>query len=132
MIRADLVIRDVREALTCAGPAPRAGGRQQDVSAIPHATIAALEGRIVFVGPTATAEAQVEPIPGARVIDGRQFSAVPGFVDAHTHAVYAGNRTGELRRRLAGASYAEIAAAGGGIVSTVKATREASEDELVA
>jgi imidazolonepropionase len=56
---------------------------------------------------------------------------VPGFVDAHTHVVFAGDRRDELRRRLAGATYAEIAAAGGGILSTVRATRAASEDELV-
>ncbi len=59
-------------------------------------------------------------------------SAVPGFVDAHTHAMFAGDRRDELRRRLSGTSYAEIAAQGGGIVSTVRATRQASEDELVA
>lgn len=56
---------------------------------------------------------------------------MPGFVDAHTHAIFAGDRRDELRRRLAGATYAEIAAAGGGIVSTVLATREASEADLV-
>ena len=71
-------------------------------------------------------------LPDARTIDGRSLSAVPGFVDAHTHAVFAGDRRHELRRRLAGASYAEIAAEGGGIVSTVRATREATEHELVA
>ena len=52
---------------------------------------------------------------------------VPGFVDAHTHVVFAGDRRAELRRRLAGATYAQIAADGGGIVSTVRATRDASE-----
>jgi imidazolonepropionase len=65
------------------------------------------------------------------VIDGRSLSVVPGFVDAHTHAMFAGDRRDELRRRLAGATYAEIAADGGGIVSTVRATRAASENELV-
>ena len=58
-------------------------------------------------------------------------SVVPGFVDAHTHAAFAGDRREELRRRLAGATYAQIAAAGGGIVATVAATRAASEDDLV-
>jgi imidazolonepropionase len=60
------------------------------------------------------------------------MSIVPGFVDAHTHAIFAGDRREELRRRLAGATYAEIAAAGGGILSTVAATRAASESQLVA
>jgi imidazolonepropionase len=67
-----------------------------------------------------------------RVIDGRGRSLVPGFVDGHTHVVFAGDRREELRRRLAGATYAEIAAAGGGILSTVRATRAASEDEMAA
>ena len=67
---------------------------------------------------------------GTRVIDGRGHSLVPGFVDGHTHVVFAGDRRDELRRRLGGATYAEIAAAGGGILSTVRATRAASEEEL--
>jgi imidazolonepropionase len=65
------------------------------------------------------------------VLDGRGRTVLPGFVDPHTHLVYAGDRRDELQRRLAGASYAEIAAAGGGIVSTVRATRGANEWELV-
>ena len=72
------------------------------------------------------------PLAGARQIDAGGQSVVPGFVDAHTHAVFAGDRCQELRLRLAGATYAEIAAAGGGIVSTVEATRAAPEDALVA
>jgi imidazolonepropionase len=69
--------------------------------------------------------------PDARVIDGRGHTVVPGFVDAHTHAVYGGDRRDELARRLGGATYAEIAAAGGGIVRTVTATRAATVDALV-
>ncbi len=65
------------------------------------------------------------------MLDAARGTVVPGFVDPHTHVVYAGDRREELRRRLAGATYAEIAASGGGIVSTVSATREASEDALV-
>ena len=72
-------------------------------------------------------------LSSAVVVDLRgRHSIVPGFVDAHTHAAFAGDRRDELRRRLAGASYADIAAAGGGIVSTVRATRAASESELIA
>jgi imidazolonepropionase len=66
------------------------------------------------------------------VIDARGGAVVPGFVDPHTHLVFAGDRRDELRRRLAGASYAHIAAGGGGIVSTVRATRAATSDEPVA
>ena len=60
-----------------------------------------------------------------------KLHGVPGFVDPHTHLVFAGDRRDELRRRLAGATYADIAASGGGIVKTVAATRAASEHELV-
>ncbi len=63
-------------------------------------------------------------------LDGRWIT--PGLIDCHTHLVYAGDRAHEFELRLAGASYEEIARAGGGIVSTVQATRAASEDDLVA
>jgi len=132
MPSADLVIRHARTILTCAGPAPRRGPAQRDACAIGDGAIAVRDGTIVFVGSTAECDRAVTPSPGARTIDGRDLSVVPGFVDAHTHVVFAGNRHEELRRRLAGATYAEIAAAGGGIVSTVEATRAASEDDLAA
>lgn len=93
--------------------------------------MASREGRIVFVGHESAFDAGVRAAPGAVVLDAARGTVVPGFVDPHTHVVYAGDRREELRRRLAGATYAEIAASGGGIVSTVRATREASEDALV-
>jgi imidazolonepropionase len=88
----------------------------------------------VFAGPERELPASLAASlarPDSTAIDGRGLSVVPGFVDAHTHAMFAGDRRHELRRRLAGATYAEIAAAGGGIVATVRATREASEEDLV-
>ena len=87
---------------------------------------------IVFAGRDADLPEGIASSSGAHVIDASRWSVVPGFVDAHTHAIFAGDRRDELRRRLAGATYAEIAAEGGGIVSTVRATREASETDLVA
>jgi imidazolonepropionase len=93
--------------------------------------VASRHGRIVFVGTEAAFDAGVQTTPDAEVIDAGGGTVLPGFVDPHTHVVYAGDRRDELRRRLAGASYAEIAAAGGGILSTVRATREASEDALL-
>ena len=101
------------------------------MSAIPPGVVASSHGRIVFVGSEAAFDAGVHTPPGAVIIDAGGGTVLPGFVDPHTHVVYAGDRREELRRRLAGASYAEIAAAGGGILSTVRATREASEDSLV-
>lgn len=130
MIDADLVVTNIRELLTCRGRAPLVGDRQREVTSIRDAALAAKDGRIVFVGSTREAEAIVS-VTGtgcSHTADG--YSVVPGFVDPHTHAVYAGDRRDELRRRLGGATYAEIAADGGGIVSTVAATRAASESEL--
>ncbi|MES1973851.1 MAG: imidazolonepropionase [Pseudomonadota bacterium] len=90
--------------------------------------IAARDGRILHAGPAAAAPHfdAVETIG----CDGRWIT--PGLIDCHTHLIHAGNRAHEFELRLAGASYEEIARAGGGIVSTMKATREASEDALVA
>ena len=132
MLDADLILTNAREILTCAGPAPLAGGRQSAVSSIKNATLAARDGTILFVGPAVDGARAVRPTADACVVDASAFSIVPGFVDAHTHAIFAGDRRDELRRRLAGATYAEIAAAGGGIVATVAATRAAAEDVLVA
>jgi imidazolonepropionase len=131
MTPADLIIRGARQLITCAGDAPRRGAAQADLGAIPDGAVAAFDGVIVYAGPTSELDATVSPAPGARVIEAAGHSLVPGFVDAHTHAVFAGDRRDELRRRLAGATYAQIAAEGGGIVATVRATREASESDLV-
>jgi imidazolonepropionase len=69
--------------------------------------------------------------PDGVTLDAAGGTVVPGFVDPHTHVIYAGDRREELRRRLAGATYAEVAASGGGILSTVRATRDATENALV-
>jgi len=131
VIHADLLVRNAREILTCAGRAPLAGASQRSATPISAASLASLDGRIVAVGTAAEVHNIITLTPGARLVDASGCSIVPGFVDAHTHAIFAGDRRDELRRRLAGATYAEIAAAGGGILSTVAATRAASEDELV-
>jgi len=95
---------------------------------IERGAVAAKDGRIVFAG--AAAELPTGWDAANRVgLDGRWVT--PGLIDCHTHLVYAGDRAHEFELRLAGASYEEIARAGGGIVSTVKATRAASEDALV-
>lgn len=127
-----LVLRHCKQLITCAGAAPRRGPEQGQLEIIPDGALAAAGDRIVFAGPTADLERAVAIPSDALVIDAREFSILPGFVDAHTHAVFAGDRRPELRRRLAGETYASIAASGGGIVSTVAATRAASEDDLVA
>jgi imidazolonepropionase len=129
-MNADFLIRHIRTLVTPVGPAPRRGDDQRHVVSIGNAAIASQNGRIVFVGHDEDCERAVSPTPGTEVLDGSGHTVVPGFVDPHTHVVFAGDRREELRRRLAGASYAEIAADGGGIIKTVRATREASEDDL--
>lgn len=91
--------------------------------------VAAQDGRIVFAGP------QSELPTGfgdAEIIDCEGRLITPGLIDCHTHLVHAGDRANEFEMRLAGASYEDVAKAGGGIVSSVRALRAASEDELVA
>jgi imidazolonepropionase len=132
-IPADLVLVHARWLLTCAGPAPRRGSAQAEVTAVEDGAIAVHDGRIRFAGPSHDLIPHLSPVTRVQVIDLQgQRSIVPGFVDAHTHAVFGGDRRAELRRRLAGETYARIAAEGGGIVSTVAATRNASESELAA
>ena len=132
MIAADFLIRNTSEVLTCAGPAPRRGPAQADARSIPGAAVAAHNGRIVFIGFESLLPHEVTLTPDATIVDAGGGAVVPGFVDAHTHVIFAGDRRGELRRRLTGASYEEIAGEGGGILSTVLATRSASESALAA
>jgi imidazolonepropionase len=132
LIPADFLIEHADLIATCAGPAPRRGLAQREISPLHDGVVAAFEGRIIWVGPARQLPDAVEVRKGATRIDARGCSVVPGFVDPHTHVVYAGDRRAELQRRLAGESYAAIAANGGGIVGTVGATRAATEEELVA
>jgi imidazolonepropionase len=131
-VRADFVIENASLVATCVGPAPRRGTAQHDISPLRNASVAAHNGRIVYAGPADGLAAHVDIAPDATRLDARGCAVVPGFVDPHTHLVFAGDRRHELQRRLAGATYAEITADGGGIVKTVEATRRASEDELAA
>jgi len=127
-----IIIRHAKTVFTCAGPAPRCGPAQGDARPIHDASIVAVDGVITHVGAADEADRLCPPGSAAAVIDASGGTVVPGFVDPHTHVVFAGDRREELRRRLAGATYAEIAADGGGILATVRATRDASEDELAA
>lgn len=128
---ADFLLADADLVATCAGPGPRAGAAQNSISGIERGSVAGFEGHIVFVGTAADCDRAITLTPDARIIDARGCTVTPGFIDPHTHLVFGGDRREELRRRLGGASYAEIAAGGGGIVKTVAATRAASEHELV-
>jgi imidazolonepropionase len=94
----------------------------------PRSALLVEDGRIAWIGNSADCPAN----EGAETVDCRQRLVTPGLIDCHTHLVYGGDRAAEFEQRLEGASYADIAAAGGGIVSTVRATREAGEDDLFA
>lgn len=97
---------------------------------IEKGAIAARDGLIIYAG--AEAEMPASAGQGAETVDCQGRWITPGLIDCHTHLVYAGNRANEFEMRLAGATYEEVARAGGGIVSSVKSLRAASEDELVA
>jgi imidazolonepropionase len=130
-VPADLVLVHARWLLTCSGPAPRRGAAQAEVTAVEDGAVAVHDGRITYAGDSRRLIPRISPATAPHVVDLHdRHSIVPGFVDAHTHAVFGGDRRGELRRRLAGETYAQIAAGGGGIVATVAATRQASESEL--
>jgi imidazolonepropionase len=98
---------------------------QRGYGLIPEAAIALDGDRIAWVGPMAER-------PAGEALDGGGRLLTPALIDAHTHLVFAGDRAAEFELRLRGATYEEVARSGGGILSTVKATRAASEDELVA
>jgi len=102
-------------------------GSKRGYGEIRDAALAVRAGRIVWLGRRADRPAELQ---ADRIIDGGGAWITPGLIDCHTHIVYAGNRSDEFEARLNGATYAEIAQRGGGIVSTVRATRSASEDEL--
>jgi imidazolonepropionase len=128
---ADFVIEHADLIATSTGPAPKRGPSQHHFYRQRESLVASRDGVIVFVGRRDEAAAAIDVAPDATRIDARGCTVIPGFVDPHTHAVYAGNRDNELRQRLDGATYEEIAASGGGINATVAATRVASEDALV-
>ena len=126
MITADLIVANLAELVTCE---PSLG--EGPLGVIANGALAAADGRVVWVGPQSRLASGVALTLGGRRLDGRGAVAVPGFVDSHTHLVFAGSREREYAMRAAGASYQQIAAAGGGILATVAATRAASIDELV-
>jgi len=123
-----ILIRDLAQVASPAGSdAPLRGASLRDITVVDDAFVLCDERRIAAVGRMR----DLEPIAGdVEELDGRGLSAIPGLVDCHTHACFAGDRVEEFSLRAGGASYEELHARGGGILSTVRATREASGDEL--
>ncbi len=117
---ADFVLVGASEVVTC----------RDGLDPVPGGAVAARGGTITWVGPERNLEREVDVLPGATRLDVLGRAVLPGLVECHTHLVWAGNRADEFEERLAGKTYAEIAAAGGGILRTVDATRAADPDEL--
>ena len=125
-----LAVINCAQLLTLAGPRrPRAGAELRELSIIPDGAMLLRGGRIERAG----TRAEVEPLidDACEVFDAGRRVVAPCFVDAHAHPVFAGDRADEFEQRAAGATYQEIAARGGGIRSTVRRTRAATEEELL-
>jgi imidazolonepropionase len=122
-------IVNIGQLVTLAGlQRPRVGVELRSLALIQDAALLIEDGRIVAAG--AYAEIRTKIPPHAVLIDAQSRCVTPGFVDAHTHLVFAGNRAAEFEQRIAGATYQQIAASGGGILSTVALTRAATEEDL--
>lgn len=125
-----LAILNCRQLVTLAGPdRPRAGGEMRDLAVVEDGAMLVRGSRIAATGTRGEIERLLTP--DTEVVDAGGRIVLPGFVDAHTHTVFAGTRSGEFELRAEGATYTEIAARGGGIRSTVRQTQDASEGDLL-
>jgi imidazolonepropionase len=124
------VLVNIGQLVTLAGPMrPRVGRELSELSIVRDAVLVVWGDRIAAAGTYAELK---DKIPAdAEIIDAEGCCVTPGFVDAHTHLIFAGDRSAEFEQRIAGATYQQIAAAGGGIRHTVESTRAASEEELL-
>jgi imidazolonepropionase len=128
-MKADLLITNIGQLVTCASNGkPKRGADMRDVGMIDNAGLAAVDGKFAAVAKSSDIEAEWT---ADKTIDAKGKVVCPGFVDPHTHIVFAGDRLNEFELKIKGADYLEILAAGGGIQSTVKATRAASSEKLV-
>jgi len=126
----ELLIENAGEVVTLRGGSqkPLLGTKMKDLGIIKHGSIAVNEGKIVAVGETREIQRKFK---GKETVDTEGKLVMPGFVDPHTHLVFAGSREEEFEMRIMGASYMEILERGGGILKTVRETRKASRDELM-
>lgn len=128
-MKADLLISNIGQLATCASNGkPKRGAAMRDVGLIEHAAVAVIDGKIAAIGPTAGGRRVFE---SDNEIDADGKVVCPGFVDPHTHIIFAGDRLDEFELKIKGADYLEILATGGGILSTVEKTRAATCEELI-
>jgi len=131
VVSGSVAVVNIGQLVTLAGPArARVGNELRELGLIENAALLVKDGRIEAAGAYAKMRGKIPA--EATVIDAGGCAVTPGFVDAHTHLIFAGNRAAEFEQRISGATYQEIAASGGGILRTVALTRAASEDELLA
>ncbi|NBD24582.1 imidazolonepropionase [Paenibacillus sp. T1] len=130
MERIDLLLTGIGRLVTPVGNAPRYGAEMKEIREIPHAAIAIRDGRIALVGPEADVLHALAGVEIAETLDAGGCLITPGLVDPHTHLVHGGSREHELALKRSGVPYLDILAQGGGILSTVQATRASSEQEL--
>jgi len=124
-----LLLTNCSQLVTLRGPAPRRGKALANAGIIRNGAVLIENGKLAAVGPRAEIEALPEALAAER-LDAGGGIALPGFVDSHTHLVFAASRAEEYEMRIAGASYEEIARNGGGILSSVKRLRAATEESL--
>ena len=128
-MKADLIVENIGQLVTCDSPdGPKRGAAMRDVGMVVNGAVAIARGKFVCVGSSAEIR---EKFQSEHVVDGGGRAACPGLVDPHTHIVFAGDRLDEFELKIRGADYLEILANGGGIISTVRKTREASFETLV-
>jgi len=128
MKEADILVKDISEMHTLQGPdRPRKGEEMKDTGKIENGALAIREEKIIDVGESEELEESYE---AEEIVDASGRTVIPGFVDPHTHLVYAGSREEELQMKIEGKSYMEILEEGGGILSTVRSTRKASKEKL--
>jgi imidazolonepropionase len=128
-MQADLLIYGASQLITVASSqGPKRGKAMGDLGIISGGAVAIRDGHVLAVGPSEALRSQFQ---AARTLDAGGVLVMPGFVDPHTHLVWAGERAEEFKMRVAGASYMQIMASGGGIMNTVRHTREAALEALV-
>src|SRR5438876_2562263 len=128
-MKVDLIVTDIGQLVTCASPdGPKRGRAMTDAGIIDNGAVAINGGKFVAVG---SSDEIARDHQSENIIDARGRVVCPGFVDPHTHIVFAGERLDEFELKIKGADYLEVLSNGGGIISTVRQTRDASVAELV-
>lgn len=126
-MRADLLVTGISQLVTARGPGPKRGGAMRELHVIEDAALAITDGRIAWLGPRSAWSGTLDT-----TVDLNHRAIVPGLIDPHTHAIWAGDRLADFDARTSGVPYEAILARGGGIWSTVRATASCPEEQLVA